>query len=88
MLVAGRRARRSTGVTAIVQNAEHYTYFHDRPIDLADGRRRSTAGRSPASCSSARAVLGVPSLLVRALTPRLRLIDHRQVAPFTGARRP
>ena len=28
-----------SGVTAVVQNAEHYTYFRARPVDLADGAR-------------------------------------------------
>ena len=37
LFVAGRRRDASPGVTAVVQNGEHYTYFHDRPIDLARG---------------------------------------------------
>ncbi len=32
-----RRARRSTGVTAIVQNGSPFTYFQDRPIEIAEG---------------------------------------------------
>ena len=65
MFVSGRR-RDLAGVTAVVQNGEHYTYFHDRPVDLArgaDARRRHARGRRPAP----RGVLGSPSLLVRAL---------------------
>ena len=53
------------GVTTIVQNAAHYTYFHDRPIDLAQGA--SLDGGTLASVVLRRAsLLAAPTLLARA----------------------
>jgi diacylglycerol kinase family enzyme len=70
------------GVTAVVQLAEHYTYFHDRPIDLAMGA--TLGGGALAGVVLRRAsVLGVPSLIVRAL--RGGVERHRHVAGFAGA---
>jgi diacylglycerol kinase family enzyme len=70
------------GVTAVVQLAEHYTYFHDRPVDLAQGA--ALGGGTLAGVVLRRAtVLGIPSLVVRAL--RGGVGRHRQVAGFAGA---
>jgi diacylglycerol kinase family enzyme len=72
------------GVTTIVQNAEHYTYFYDRPLDLADGA--SLDGGTLAGVVLRRAtLLGAPSLLARAVLGRGRVPHHRQVAAFAGA---
>lgn len=69
------------GVTTIVQNAVHYTYFHDRPIDLADGA--SLDGGTLSSVVLRRAsVLGAASLLARAAIGGGRVARHRQVASF------
>ncbi len=71
-----------TGVTAVVQLAEHYTYFHDRPVDLAHGA--SLGGGSLAGVVLRRAsALAVPSLIVRAL--RGGVGRHRDVAGFRDA---
>lgn len=73
-----------SGVTAIVQNAEHYTYFHDHPIDLADGA--TLDGGTLAGVVLRRAsLLGAPSLLARGWSPRGRVPSHRQVDGFSGA---
>jgi len=70
------------GVTAVVQLGEHYTYFHDRPIDLARGA--TLDGGAFAGVVLRRAsVLGIPSLVVRAL--RGGVGRHRDVAGFSGA---
>ena len=71
-----------SGVTAVVQNGEHYTYFHDRPIDLAadatlDGGTLSGVVLRRAS------VVGMPTLVVRAM--RGSVVRHRRVAAFSGA---
>jgi diacylglycerol kinase family enzyme len=69
------------GVTAIVQNATHYTYFHDRPIDLADGA--SLDGGTLSGVVLRRAsLLGAPSLLARAVRGQGRVARHRQVVAF------
>jgi diacylglycerol kinase family enzyme len=71
------------GVTTVVQNANHYTYFHDRPIDLADG---ASLDGGTLSCVVLRraSLLGAPSLLLRAVLGRGLLARHRQVASFEG----
>ena len=69
------------GVTTIVQNTEHYTYFHDRPIDLAAGA--SLDGGTLSSVVLRRAsLLGGSTLLARAVIGRGRVGGHRQVASF------
>jgi diacylglycerol kinase family enzyme len=70
------------GVTTIVQNASHYTYFHNRPIDLAsdatlDGGTLSSVVLRRAS------VLGAPSLLGRAVLGGRGVGAHRQVSSFS-----
>jgi diacylglycerol kinase family enzyme len=73
-----------SGVTAVVQNAGHYTYFHDHPIDLADGAALDSGTLSGLVLRRA-SVLGGPSLLARGWFPRLRVERHRQVKGFHGA---
>jgi diacylglycerol kinase family enzyme len=69
------------GVTAVVQLGEHYTYFRDRPIDIARGA--SLDGGALAGVVLTRAsVIGVPSLVVRAL--RGGVEGHRHVSAFSG----
>ena len=71
------------GVTTIVQNAAHYTYFHDRPIDLAQGA--SLDGGTLASVVLRRAsLLAAPTLLARAALGRRGVGGHRQVASFAN----
>src|SRR5579862_4300837 len=73
-----------SGVTAVVQNAEHYTYFHARPIDLADGPRLDDGALAGVVLRRA-SLPAVPSLAVRAALPRLRVSGHRHVRAFAGA---
>ena len=69
------------GVTTIVQNAPHYTYFHNRPIDLAAGA--TLDGGTLSSVVLRRAsLLGAPSLLARAALGHSGVVHHRQVASF------
>jgi diacylglycerol kinase family enzyme len=76
-------AESATGVTTIVQNAAHYTYFHDRPINLAGG---ATLDGGTLSCVVLRraSVLGAPSLLARAVLRGDGVASHRQVHSFEG----
>jgi diacylglycerol kinase family enzyme len=72
------------GVTAIVQNGEHYTYFHDRPVDLADGV--ALDGGALAGVVLERAsVVGLGTLAVRALLPGARVTRHRRITSFRGS---
>jgi diacylglycerol kinase family enzyme len=72
------------GITAIVQNAEHYTYFNGRPIDLAGGATLSS-GTLAGVVLRRGALHDVPSLLVRSLAGPARVSRHRHVATFTTA---
>src|ERR1039458_2477908 len=79
--VAGRRLE---GVTAIVQNSSPFTYFHDRPIEVAEGAPLDSGAL--AGCVLHRATpLGMPIIGWRALSPRVRVVRHRQVAGFSAA---
>ena len=71
-------------MTAIVQNAEHYTYFHDHPIDLADGAALDGGTLSGVVLRRA-GVLGAPSLLARGWIAGARVSRHRHVDGFSGA---
>jgi diacylglycerol kinase family enzyme len=72
-----------TGVTAVVQNAEHYTYFGDRPVDMADGSGLQSGDLSAVVLHRA-TPLEVPTIGWRALVTRARVTDHRRVTGFAG----
>jgi diacylglycerol kinase family enzyme len=73
-----------TGVTAVVQNAEHYTYFHDRPIDIALGATLDGGTLSGVVLRRA-SLVGTPTLIARGL--RGSIARHRRVDAFDGALR-
>jgi len=73
-----------SGVTAIVQNGEHYTYFRNRPVDLADGVALDGGALSGVVLERASAV-GLSTLAARALLPRARVTRHRRVEGFRGS---
>jgi diacylglycerol kinase family enzyme len=70
------------GITAVVQNAEHYTYFNDRPIDLAAGATLAN-GALAGLVLQRGALRDVPMLLLRSLAGAGRVSAHRQVSAFT-----
>jgi diacylglycerol kinase family enzyme len=70
------------GVTVVVQNGEHYTYFNDRPVDIAEGA--TLDGGSLAAAVLKRAnLLDIAPISVRSLSRHLRLGNHRHVEPFS-----
>jgi diacylglycerol kinase family enzyme len=74
------------GVTAIVQNGSSFTYFRDRPIEVAQGAALDSGTLSGAVLQRVTPV-GMPSLGWRALSRTARLTDHRRVRalePFTA----
>jgi diacylglycerol kinase family enzyme len=83
MLVEANGATHA-GVTAVVQNGEHYTYFHDRPIDLADPVALDGGALSGVVLERA-GPAGLTTLAARALIPRARVSRHRRVHGFGGA---
>ncbi|HEX3875276.1 MAG TPA: diacylglycerol kinase family protein [Solirubrobacteraceae bacterium] len=66
------------GVSAIVQNAEHYTYFNDRPVDVSEGAGLDS-GELAGIVLQRASLRDAPSILVRMLSRRLALINHRRI---------
>jgi diacylglycerol kinase family enzyme len=77
-LVVGVDGAQLSGVTAIVQNAAHYTYFNDRPIDLA-APCSLHAGELAAVVLARANLIDAPSILARLFARRAQLVDHRQI---------
>jgi diacylglycerol kinase family enzyme len=72
------------GVTAIVQNGSPFTYFQDRPIEIAEGASLQSGGLAGGVLRRATPFAG-PSIAWRALSPRARVARHRQVTPVPDA---
>jgi diacylglycerol kinase family enzyme len=76
---AGRRAGgKLEGVTAIVQNGSPFTYFQNRPIEIADGTALDSG--TLCGCVLHRATpLSMPAIGLRAFSRGARVSRHRQV---------
>jgi diacylglycerol kinase family enzyme len=70
-----------TGVTAIIQNGSPFTYFKDRPIEVAEGLELDSGTLKACVLSRARP-FDMPSIAFRAFSRRARLARHRQVTPL------
>jgi diacylglycerol kinase family enzyme len=73
------------GVTTIVQNARPFTYFNNRPIDIADGASIDGGTLSGAVLHRGSAI-DLPTVAVRAFLPTLKVTRHRRVSGFTDVR--
>lgn len=73
-----------TGVTAIVQNGSPFTYFQDRPIEVADGPALDSGTLQACVLHRARP-LDMPSIAFRAFSRRARLAQHAQVTPLRAS---
>ncbi len=69
------------GVTTIVQNGAPFTYFHERPIEIADGAALDSGALTGAALRRA-TPLGLAAIGLRTLIPRLRTTNHRQITGF------
>jgi diacylglycerol kinase family enzyme len=76
--------RELTGVTAVVQNAHPFTYFNRRPIEIAEGAELDGGTLAGAVLHRASAI-DMPTITLRAFSPRLRVVRHRRVSGFDGA---
>jgi diacylglycerol kinase family enzyme len=72
------------GVTAVVQNAENYTYFDNRPIRAGEGATLDSGTFSGIVLDRANP-LDVPTIGWRLLSKHARFVDHRHVHGFSGA---
>jgi diacylglycerol kinase family enzyme len=76
-VTAGERT--VTGVTAVVQNSDPFTYFRTRPIRVAEPAGLETGSLSVTVLKRA-TVLELPTLIPRLLSTRARtVLRHRQV---------
>jgi diacylglycerol kinase family enzyme len=66
------------GVTAIVQNGSPFTYFQDRPIEIADGAALDSGMLAGGVLHRATPV-SMPFIAWRAFSRRARVARHRQV---------
>jgi diacylglycerol kinase family enzyme len=80
-LIVEEDGQQHEGVTAIVQNASPFTYFKDRPIEIADGPALDSGTLQACVLRRARPS-DMPSIAYRAFSKRARLARHRQVTPL------
>jgi diacylglycerol kinase family enzyme len=66
------------GVTAIVQNGSPFTYFQNRPIEIAEGASLHS-GKLAGGVLHRATLVSMPFIAWRALSPRARFVRHRQV---------
>jgi diacylglycerol kinase family enzyme len=74
---------RVAGVTAIVQSADPYTYFGDRPVHMGEGATLESGDLAGVVLRRA-SPIDVPTITWRALSRRVRLAQHRRVHAFSG----
>jgi diacylglycerol kinase family enzyme len=73
------------GVTAIVQNGAPFTYFHDKPIDIAEGAALESGELVLAALRRA-TPLAFTSIGIRALSARASVAHNRQITNLEGLR--
>jgi diacylglycerol kinase family enzyme len=71
-----------TGVTTIVQNGSPFTYFQNRPIEIAEGASLESGALAAAVLRRATPI-DISSIGWRALSRHARVVGHRQVTPLT-----
>ncbi len=71
------------GVIAIVQNGATFTYFQDRPIDIAEEVELDSGALAGGVLHRA-GVVSMLSIAWRAFSRRARVTGHRQVTPLGG----
>lgn len=71
------------GVTAIVQNTTPYTYFANRPIELAEDVDLESGTLAGVVLRRA-SPLDMPTVTWRAFSPSSRILRHRRVEGFSG----
>jgi diacylglycerol kinase family enzyme len=71
------------GVTAIVQNGSPFTYFQNRPIEIAEGAGLNSGALAGGVLRRATPV-SMPFIAWRALSGRARVVRHRQVTALAS----
>jgi diacylglycerol kinase family enzyme len=70
-------------ITTIVQNGAPFTYFHDKPVEIAEGASLDSGALSGALLRRA-TPLALASIGVRALSPRTNVVGNRQITGLPG----
>jgi diacylglycerol kinase family enzyme len=70
------------GVTAIVQNGSPFTYFQNRPIEIAEGASLHS-GKLAGGVLRRATPVSMPFIAWRALSRRARVVRHRQITGLT-----
>ena len=83
MVIAEIGGTEVTGVSVFVQNAQPYTYFRKRPINLSDASSLTSGDLSGVVLTRANA-LDMPTIAYRLLVERARVGAHRRVHAFDG----
>jgi diacylglycerol kinase family enzyme len=76
---------RISGVTAIVQNAEPYTFFGNRPVHMGEGATLESGDLAGVVLQRASPIDAI-TVSWRSLSKRARLVRHRRVHGFAGLR--
>jgi len=71
------------GVSVFVQNGAAYTYFQAHPIEIAEGAALDS-GELAGGVLTRASPVDVPTIAFRALSKRVHIARHRQVAAFSG----
>ena len=71
------------GMTVIVQNSTPYTYFGDRPVEMAEGATLMSGDLAGVVLERARPT-DVPTIIGRALSSHLKVSRHHRVRSFSG----
>jgi len=71
------------GVTAIIQNSTPYTYFGNRPVEMAEGATLTSGDLACVVLDRARPT-DIPTILGRALARNLKVSQHHHVHSFSG----
>jgi len=74
---------RIAGVTVLVQNSTPYTYFGDRPVEMAEGATLTSGDLAGVVLDRARPS-DIPTILGRALASNLKVSRHHHVHHFSG----
>ncbi|MHB1860859.1 MAG: diacylglycerol/lipid kinase family protein [Solirubrobacteraceae bacterium] len=84
-LVVEADGRSVRGVTVVIQNGTHFTYFAERAIAIADGTELDS-GTFASSVLLRATPAAMPFISWRALSSRAKVTGHRQIDSFTGLR--
>jgi diacylglycerol kinase family enzyme len=77
--------RRIDGVSVFLQNAEPYTYFKARPVNLVVGASLESGDLAGVVLMRA-GPIDLPTVTIRAFSGPDRIAGHPKVEPFTGVR--